>query len=87
MKVEIVVPTEHMGDVNGDLSSRRGQVEEMEDRGHDTVIHGTAPLAEMFGYVTNLRSITGGRGNFTMQFSHYAEVPQNVAQEIIEART
>ena len=87
MKVEIVVPTEFMGDVNGDLSSRRGQVEEMEDRGKDTVVHGYAPLAQMFGYVTNLRSMTGGRGNFSMYFSHYAEAPQNVANEIIESRT
>jgi len=87
MKVEVTVPTEFMGDVNGDLSSRRGQIEEMEERGNDTVVHATAPLANMFGYVTNLRSMTGGRGNFTMQFSHYAQVPQQVAQEIIEART
>jgi elongation factor G len=59
----------------------------MEDRGKDTVVHGYAPLAQMFGYVTNLRSMTGGRGNFTMHFSHYAEVPQNVANEIVESRT
>ncbi|MEX1087425.1 MAG: elongation factor G [Candidatus Paceibacterota bacterium] len=87
MSVEVVVPAEMMGDVNGDLSSRRGQIEEMEERGKDTVVHAKVPLAEMFGYITDLRSMTGGRGNFTMQFSHYAQVPQNVAQEIIEARS
>ncbi|MEX1026520.1 MAG: elongation factor G, partial [Candidatus Paceibacterota bacterium] len=86
MSVEVVVPAEMMGDINGDLSSRRGQIEEMEERGKDTVVHAKVPLAQMFGYITDLRSMTGGRGNFTMQFSHYAQVPQNVAQEIIEAR-
>ena len=87
MSVEVVIPDENMGDVNGDLSSRRGQVEGMEDRGMLKAIKAKVPLAEMFGYTTNLRSITGGRGTSTMEFSHYAEVPRNVAEEIIKKRT
>ena len=87
MSVEVVIPDENMGDVNGDLSSRRGQVEGMEDRGMLKAIKAKVPLAEMFGYTTNLRSITGGRGTSTMEFSHYAEVPTNVAEEIIKKRT
>ena len=87
MSMEVVVPEEHMGDVNGDLSSRRGQVEGMEERGMLKVIRAKVPLAELFGYTTNLRSITGGRGTSTMEFSHYAEVPQNVADEVVKRRT
>ncbi len=87
MKVEVVTPTEFMGDVNGDLSSKRATIEEMEERGLDTVVHAKVPLAEMFGYITNLRSMTAGRASFTMEFDHYAEVPRNVAQEIIESRS
>ncbi len=87
MSVEVIVPEENMGDVNGDLSSRRGQVEGMEDRGMLKAIRAKVPLAELFGYTTNLRSITGGRGTSTMEFSHYAEVPQNVAEEVIKKRT
>ena len=87
MSVEVIVPDENMGDVSGDLSSRRGQVEGMEDRGMLKAVRAKVPLAEMFGYTTNLRSITGGRGTSTMEFSHYAEVPQNVAEEIIKKRT
>jgi len=83
MKVEVVTPEEFMGDVIGDLSSRRGQVKEMSDRTNVKVIEGTAPLAEMFGYATNLRSITQGRANYSMEFSHYEVVPGNVAQEIV----
>lgn len=84
MRIECVVPDEFFGDVVSDLSSRRGRVEETENRMNMRVIHGKIPLAEMFGYATGLRSITEGRGNFTMEFNHYEEVPQNVAQEIIK---
>jgi len=77
---------EYMGDVIGDLNSRRGRIEEMEPRGNVQVIHATVPLSEMFGYATDLRSATQGRGTFTMQFGHYAEVPQNIAEGIITRR-
>ena len=87
MDVEVITPSEFMGDVNGDLSSKRGMIEEMEERGLDTVIHAKVPLSEMFGYITTLRSMTAGRASFTMEFSKYAQVPQNVAQEIVEARS
>ena len=87
MQMEVIVPEENMGDANGDLSSRRGQVEGMESRNMLKVIRAKVPLAELFGYTTNLRSITGGRGTSTMEFSHYAEVPQNVAEEIVKKRT
>lgn len=86
MKVEVVVPEKFMGDVTGNLSSKRGQIEGMEDRGELKVIKALVPLAEMFGYVTNLRSMTEGRGSSTMEFDHYAIVPTNVAQTIIESR-
>ncbi|MGI5824526.1 MAG: elongation factor G [Bacillota bacterium] len=85
-KVEVVVPEEYMGDVMGNISSRRGRIEGME--GHNGVqsIRGIVPLAEMFGYATDLRSRTQGRGTYSMQFSHFEEVPKNVAEEIIEKR-
>lgn len=83
MKVEVVVPEEYMGDVIGDLNSRRGHIEGVEMRGNVQVIRGYVPLAEMFGYATDLRSKTQGRGTYTMQFSHYAEVPKNIAETII----
>ncbi len=87
MRVEVVTPTEFMGDVNGDLNSKRGQIEEMVERGNmDTAIHAFVPLSEMFGYITHLRSMTAGRATFSMEFSHYATVPRNVAEEIIESR-
>jgi len=86
MKVEVVVPEKFMGDVTGNLSSKRGQVEGMEERGELKVIKALVPLAEMFGYVTNLRSMTEGRGSSTMEFDHYAIVPTNVAQTIVESR-
>lgn len=87
MKVEVVVPEKFMGDITGNLSGKRGQVESMEDRGELKVIRAKVPLSEMFGYVTSLRSMTEGRGSSTMEFDHYAIVPTNVAQGIIEART
>jgi len=83
MKIEVVVPEDYMGDVLGDINSRRGRIEEMEPRGITQVIHGFVPLAEMFGYATDLRSLTQGRGNYTMQFSHYTEIPKNIADKII----
>ena len=87
MKVEVVMPERFMGDITGNLSGKRGQIEAMEDRGELKVVRAKVPLSEMFGYVTSLRSMTEGRGSSTMEFDHYAIVPTNVAQGIIEART
>jgi len=86
MKVEVVVPEEYMGDVMGDLNSRRGRVEGMDARGNTQVINSYVPLKEMFGYATNLRSLTQGRATYTMQFSHYEEVPTSIAEEIAKSR-
>ena len=86
MRVEVVVPEKFMGDITGNLSGKRGQIESMEDRHGLKVIHAKVPLSEMFGYVTNLRSMTEGRGNFTMEFAEYAVIPQNVAADIIASR-
>ncbi len=86
MKVEVVTPESFMGDVIGDLNSKRGQIEEMTDRGPMKVVKAKVPLASMFGYVTSLRNMSQGRANSTMEFSHYAEVPNNVAQQIIEGK-
>ena len=83
MEVEVVVPEEYMGDVMGDLSSRRGHITHMDSRGGLQVITARVPLSEMFGYSTNLRSMTQGRGNYTMQFALYDEVPKSVSEEII----
>jgi len=83
MKVEVTVPEEYMGDVIGDINSRRGRIEGMESRAGAQVVRGFVPLAEMFGYATDLRSRTQGRGVYTMQFDHYEEVPKNVAEGII----
>ncbi len=83
MAVEVVTPEEYMGDVIGDLSSRRGKVEGMEQRGTSHVIHGLVPLSDMFGYATDLRSRTQGRATYTMQFSSYQEVPDAIAREIV----
>ena len=83
MEVEVVVPEEHMGDVIGDLNSRRGHIKHMEPRAGVQVITARVPLSEMFGYSTNLRSMTQGRGNYTMQFSAYEEVPKSDSDEII----
>ena len=74
MKVEIVMPEEYMGDIMGDVTSRRGRVEGMEARGNAQVVRAFVPLSEMFGYATNLRSNTQGRGTYTMVFDHYEEV-------------
>ena len=86
MKIEVVVPQEFFGDVIGDLNRRRGIIEETKDRANLKVIAGRVPLGEMFGYATSLRSLTQGRGTFTMEFSHYDRVPKNISQEIIEGK-
>jgi len=86
MKVEVVTPEKFMGDVSGSVNSRRGQIIEMFDRGMNKVIRANVPLAEMFGYVTTLRSLTEGRASSTMEFGSYEIVPPNVAKEIIEVR-
>jgi len=82
MKVEVVTPEDFMGDVIGDLNSRRGQVASTEPRGNATAVNATVPLANMIGYINNLRSSTQGRAQYTMQFSHYDKVPQNVQDEV-----
>jgi elongation factor G len=84
MDVEVVVPAEYMGDVNGDLMSRRGHITNMDERAGAQVITARVPLSEMFGYSTKLRSLTQGRGNYTMQFAAYDPVPKGVAEELIE---
>jgi len=86
MKVEIVIPEKYLGDVIGDLSSRRGQIDQTEDRAEVKVIYAQVPLSEMFGYATGLRSLTEGRGSFVMELSSYEKVPNNIAQEIIEGK-
>jgi elongation factor G len=87
MAVEVVTPEENMGDVIGDLNSRRGMIQAMEERGGSRVVRALVPLSEMFGYVGDLRSKTQGRASYSMQFDSYAEVPQNVAKEIIAKAT
>jgi len=87
MKVEITTPEEYMGDIMGDFNSRRGRIEGMEMRTGAQVIRGYVPLSEMFGYATNLRSISQGRASYSMQFSHYEEVPRNIAEEIISSQS
>lgn len=83
MKVEVITPDEYMGDIIGDLNSRRGSISGMEPRGNAQVISATVPLATMFGYVNNLRSMSQGRAQYTMHFAHYEQVPQHVADEIV----
>jgi elongation factor G len=86
MKVQVTVPPDFLGDVTGDLSSKRAKITEMGERGSVRVVDAEVPLSEMFGYVTKLRSMTQGRASFTMEFSHYAETPNNIAQTIIEGK-
>jgi elongation factor G len=86
MKVEVTTPEANMGDVIGDLSSKRGQIQEMTDRGPSKIVRALVPLSEMFGYVTNLRSITQGRASSSMEFSHYAECPKNIEQAVVEGK-
>jgi elongation factor G len=87
MRVEVVVPEEHMGDVIGDLNGRRGRIHGMESRAGSQIIRAEVPLATMFGYATDLRSRTQGRGSFTMHFSHYEEAPASIAEEVIARAT
>ena len=86
MKVDVIVPEQFMGDITGNLSGKRGQIEGMEERGMSKVVHAKVPLSEMFGYTTTLRSMTEGRGNMTMEFDHYDVVPPNVEKEIVAER-
>ena len=86
MKVEITTPEEYMGDVIGDVTSRRGRIEGMEDIGGGKMIKGYVPLAEMFGYSTDLRSKTQGRGNYSMFFERYERVPKNIQDKIINTK-
>ena len=85
MSVEVVTPEDYLGDVMGDLNSRRGRVEGLESRGNAQAVRAHVPLATMFGYATELRSMTQGRATFTMQFDRYEEVPQSIAGEIVSA--
>ncbi|MBU1119017.1 elongation factor G [Patescibacteria group bacterium] len=87
MKVEVLTPETYMGDIVGDLNSKRAKIDEMTDRGQMKVVKCMVPLASMFGYATSLRSMTQGRGSYIMEFDHYEEVPKNVAKEIIEVKT
>ena len=84
MAVEVETPEEKMGDVMGDLNKRRGQVTGMESKGNARVVKAKVPLSEMFGYVTVLRTISSGRATSSMEFSHFEEVPANIAKEVIE---
>jgi elongation factor G len=87
MKVEVVTPEKFMGDVTGNINSKRGQIQSIDDRvGGLKVITSHVPLSEMFGYTTALRSMTEGRANASMDFAHYAVVPKNVADEVIASR-
>jgi len=87
MKVEVVTPEDFMGTVVGDLNSKRGQIQEMGDRGNVKTVRAQVPLAEMFGYATNLRSLTQGRASYSMEFGMYQEVPRNVSETIIKERS
>jgi elongation factor G len=82
MRVEVVTPEDYMGDIIGDLNSRRGQITGMDQRGNARVIEAMVPLATMFGYVNTLRSMSQGRAQYTMQFDSYAEVPQQISEEV-----
>ena len=84
MSLEVVTPEDYMGDVVGDLNRRRGQIVDMDSKGNARIIKAKVPLAEQFGYVTVLRTLTSGRATSSMEFSHYAEVPANLAKEIID---
>ena len=83
MKIEILTPEEYMGDVIGDLNKRRGQLDGMDSRAGAQVIKARVPLSEMFGYVTQLRTLSSGRASSTMEFDHYAETPRNVSEEVL----
>jgi elongation factor G len=83
MRTQVTLPPQFLGDVTGDLNSRRAKITHMDDRGMMKVIDAMVPLAEMFGYATNLRSLTEGRAIYTMEFEHYAQVPENIMQKVI----
>ena len=83
MKVEVTMPEEYMGDVIGDINSRRGRIEGMDDLGGGKIVHAYVPLAEMFGYSTDLRSKTQGRGNYSMFFEKYAQCPKSIQEKVI----
>jgi elongation factor G len=87
MAVEVITPEDYLGDVMGNLNSRRGRVESLEPVGNAQVIRASVPLAEMFGYATDLRSMTQGRAEFTMQFDRYEEVPQSIASELVSSES
>lgn len=87
MKVDVTAPAEYLGAVMGDVSSRRGMIDGQEERGNAIIVNAMIPLSEMFGYVTDLRGFTQGRGNYSMKFDHYAEVPKSIAEKIIKERT
>ena len=84
MAVEVVAPAEYLGSVMGDVSSRRGMIEGQEERGNAVSVQASVPLSEMFGYATDLRSFTQGRGNYTMRFDRYEPVPKSIREEIIK---
>ena len=86
MKVEVITPEQYMGDVIGDLSSKRGQIKEMRDRNGSKIVEAAVPLAEMFGYTTALRSMTQGRASASMEFEEYREVPQTVQDAIVSKK-
>ena len=86
MKVEVVVPEDYTGAVVGDMNSRRGMIESLEKRGNAQAVRGHVPLSEMFGYATDLRGMTQGRGNFVMEFAHYSELPRNLVDELLHGK-
>jgi elongation factor G len=86
LKVEVEVPEDYMGDVIGDISSRRGQVSGMDTKDSLSKVNATVPLSEMFGYATDIRNRTRGQGTFTMEFDHYEEVPGGIAEQVIAGR-
>ena len=84
MRVEVTVPEEYMGDIIGDINSRRGQIQGMEARGNAQIVKAFVPLSEMFGYATDMRSMTQGRASYSMFFDHYNQVPNNLAQQLMK---
>jgi elongation factor G len=86
MKVEVVTPEEYMGDIMGNLNGRRGQIQRMSDRGMAKIVDAMVPLSELFGYATDIRSMSQGRASYSMEFAHYAKVPNAVAEKIKEKR-
>jgi elongation factor G len=86
MDVEVTTPAEYFGDIMGDISSRRGMIKGQEERGNATIIKADVPLSEMFGYSTQLRSMSQGRAVYSMQFGHYAHAPRNIAEDVMKKR-